>query len=129
MRFLPPIGSRRTGVIILVNVALNAAVGFSIFARAFCDKNFGFASIAGNLLFSGMVLGIPSGAALKLFRVQDVVFSVLPLLWFFALFIGGSIEKGGPKDIALAFLVFIMPLVFQGGSWWLGVFVSRRRQK
>jgi len=45
METLPPIGTRRTAVIILMNLAANAMVGFYIFARSFNDKNFGFSDI------------------------------------------------------------------------------------
>jgi len=127
MRVLPPIGSRRTASIILLNVALNTVVGFFIFASVFNDKNFGLASIAGNLLFTGIVFGISSGAALKTFNIGEIVASVSPLLFFFLLFIGGSIEKGG--SIVEALIIFAMPLIFQGGSWWVGSFVSKHHLK
>ena len=127
MQVLPPIGTRRTASIILLNVALNTVVGFCIFASVFNNGDFGLSSIACNLLFTGIIFGIPSGAALKIFRFQQVVLSVSPLLFFFLLFVGGSIEKGGAVQIMEALLIFIMPLVFQGGFWYLGTLISKRR--
>jgi len=101
-------------------------VGFFIFGSALAGGE-SFASMVGILLFTGIVFGIFSGAALKTFNIGEVVASVSPLLFFFLLFIGGSIEKGGPIIVALS--IFAMPLIFEGGSWWLGAFFSKRLQK
>jgi len=67
--------------------------------------------------------------ALKTFRFGEIAASVSPLLFFFLLFIGGSIEKGEPKEIAMAFLIFVLPFIFEGSSWWLGALFSKRLQK
>ena len=101
-------------------------VGFFVFASVF-NGNFGFTDIVATLLTAAIVLGIPSGIVLKTFKFGEVVASVSPLLFFFLLFIGGSIEKGGP--IVVALLILAMPLVFEGGSWWLGTLISKIPQK
>ena len=126
MQILPPIGPRRTTSVIFLNVAFNTMVGFFVFASVF-NGNFGFTDIVATLLTAAIVLGIPSGMVLKTFNFGEVVASVSPLLCFFLLFIGGSIEKGGPIVVAVS--IFAMPLVFEGGSWWLGTFISKRLQK
>jgi hypothetical protein len=128
MKFIPPIGWKRTTAIIILNLAANTMVGFFIFASVF-NGNSGFINIAVTLLAAAIVLGIPSGMALKTFKFGEVVASVSPLLFFFQLFIGGSIEKGGAKEITEAFLMFAKPLAFEGGSWWLGTIISRIPQK
>jgi hypothetical protein len=128
MKIIPPIGWKRTTAIILLNLAANTMVGFFIFASVF-NGNSGFINIAATLLAAAIVLGIPSGMALKTFKFGEVVASVSPLLFFLLFFIAGSIEKGGAKEIAEALLLLAMPLAFEGGSWWLGTIISRIPQK
>ena len=123
----PTHGIEKDGtVVILLNLAANTMVGFFIFAGVF-NGDSGFINIAATLLAAAVVLGIPSGMALKTFRFGEVVASVSPLLFFFLLFIGGSIEKGGPIVVAVS--IFAMPLIFEGGAWWLGTLISRIPQK
>jgi hypothetical protein len=76
-----------------------------------------------------MIIGIPSGVALRVFQFHEVILAVLPLLSFFLLFVGGSVEKGGAREIGEALLILAMPLAFQGGSWFLGTLIAKRLQK
>jgi hypothetical protein len=129
MKCLPPIGWRRTVSVILLNVVFNTVVGFCIFASGFNNQDFGLTSIAVCLCFTGMIIGIPSGVALRVFQFHEVILAVLPLLSFFLLFVGGSVEKGGAREIRKALLILAMPLAFQGGSWFLGTLIAKRLQK
>jgi hypothetical protein len=116
-------------IIIFLNLIVNTLTGFYIFACAFNGQNFSLINVGFLCLSVGVVLGIVSGAVLKTSKILEVLISILPLLGFFSLFIQGSIEQGGPKEIATAFLIFVMPVAFEGGSWFLSAFISKHFQK
>ena len=122
------INTKNSTVVILVNVLVNGLTGFYIFSQAFCDKNFGFISFFLTLLCVGTVLGTFSGALLKTCRSWQVLVSICPLFPWFLLFLAGAVEKGGVVAVIIALFNFTLPLLLEGGAWWLAAAVSRRRQ-
>ncbi len=123
------INTKNSRDVILINLLVNGMTGFYIFVRAFNDKNFGFANLVFTLLCVGVVVGIISGTLLKTCRFIDVLVSVSPLFGFFGLFVAGSLEKAGFAAIIVSLFNFTLPLIFEGGAWFLGASISKRMQK
>ena len=119
--------------IIASSLIANVLAGFYIFACAFNDKNFGYGNLVAVLLCVNCGLGIVSGFVLETTNwseiIPKVVVSIIPISFFLGLLVLGSIEKGNPKQIVLAVLIFLLPFILQSSSWFLSALVRKRSSK
>jgi hypothetical protein len=114
-------------VVVILGVIANGGVGFYIFGQAFNGYPVSLSTQLILLACVGVPLGILSGVVFKSCPPQAVFLSMFPILGFFGLFVGGAVEKGTAEDVAISVCRFFVPLLIQGGLWFVSAKFAARR--